>query len=62
LTIIGGIDEVAGAATPANEDARTEAASVVAIGILPAIDGCDQQKFDVRNRKERTLLNLEIDR
>src|SRR5258708_4190853 len=38
------------------------AASAVAISILSAIDGCRGRKFDVRNREERTPLNVEIDR
>jgi hypothetical protein len=29
---------------------------------MPAVDGRDRQKFDVRIREERTVLNLEIDR
>jgi len=29
---------------------------------MPPIDGRRRRKFDVRNREERTLLNLEIDR
>src|SRR5438105_3625584 len=58
----GGIEEVTGAAAPAMEDANTTAATLVVISILSSIDDADRQKFDVRNREERTALNLEIDR
>src|SRR4051794_2362224 len=50
----------AGAAASADDAMSTDAA--IAISIMSAIDGCDRQKFDVRNREERTPLNLEIDR
>src|SRR5262245_7971073 len=41
----------------------TVSATVIAvINILSAIDGCRRRKFDVRNRKMRDALNLEIDR
>src|SRR4029434_9117194 len=41
----------------------TVRATVIAvINILSAIDGCRGRKFDVRNRKTRDVLNLEIDR
>src|SRR5580765_4236849 len=47
----------------ANEAAAISAAArPVAISIMPAIDGIDRQKFDVRIRDERTVLNVEIDR
>src|SRR5882724_7735430 len=65
LTIIGGTaSEPIGAAAPAANavEATSAIATVVATSIMPAIDGCDRQRFDVRNRKERTVLNLEIDR
>src|SRR6188508_499483 len=38
------------------------AARPVAISIMPAVDASDRQKFDVRIRDERTVLNVEIDR
>src|SRR4029077_798834 len=43
-------------------DATSANAAVVAISIMSAVDGCDHEKFDVRNREMRTPLNLEIDR
>src|SRR4029077_7236679 len=36
--------------------------AIAVINILSAIDGCERRKFDVRNRKLRDALNLEIDR
>src|SRR5262245_44442732 len=48
--------------TAAGDAASAAAARLVMISILPAIDGRDHQKFDVRIRDERTPLNLEIDR
>src|SRR5262245_9356247 len=56
----GGADGVDAAA--ADETAIAAAARLVMISILPAIDGADRQKFDVRIREKRTLSNLEIDR
>src|SRR5262249_16849738 len=47
--------------TAADDAASAAAARLVMISILPAIDGRDHQKFDVRIRDERTPLNLEID-
>src|SRR5262245_54876903 len=38
------------------------ATAIAVINILSAIDGCRRRKFDVRNRKTRDALNLEIDR
>src|SRR6185295_2389715 len=61
VTIIGG-DAAGCEAASAVQTASAAAARLVMISILPAIDGRDWQKFDVRNRDERTLLNLEIDR
>src|SRR5205823_14809346 len=52
-TVTGGSDLATGAA-PASEDANTTAARLVAIGILSAVDEADCEKFDVRNRAERT--------
>src|SRR4029077_3258083 len=52
-TAIGGSEVVTGAA-PATADANTTAARLVAIGILPPVDEADREKFDVRNRAERT--------
>jgi hypothetical protein len=43
-------------------DASNATTAVVTVSIMSAIDGCDRQKFDVRNREKRTPLNLEIDR
>src|SRR5258708_26180305 len=65
LAIIGGMDaDEAGALPPAAKavDASSAMAVVVAISIMSAIDGRDRQKFDVRNREERTVSNVEIDR
>ena len=58
-TIIGGTDVnavIPGAVPLAAKacDAYRAAARLVAISILRLIDGCDRQKFDVRNRDERT--------
>ena len=55
-------DDAAGAPAATSVDANSATTAVVAISIMSAIDGCDRQKFDVRNREERTVLNLEIDR
>src|SRR5437868_5423305 len=55
LTIIGGMVAVvlaAGAAANA-VDATSANTAVVAISIMPAIDGCNRRKFDVRNREDR---------
>src|SRR5262249_46543674 len=57
VTTIGG--GAAGWATAAADDAASAAAARLGmISILPAIDGRDHQKFDVRIRHERTPLNL----
>src|SRR5262249_10575134 len=61
VTIIGGGADVGASAAP-GETASAAAARLVMISILPAIDGRNHQKFDVRKRQERTPLNLEIDR
>src|SRR3954467_8661638 len=45
----------------AASDVASAAAARLVISIA-AIDGQNQQKFDVRKRDERTALNLEIDR
>src|SRR3954452_9781144 len=47
-------------AAAASEVASAAAARLVIS--IAAIDGQNQQKFDVRKREERTALNLEIDR
>jgi hypothetical protein len=51
---MGGSDDVTGVAAPAREDASTTPARFVTMSILSAIDGCDRQKFDVRNRDKCT--------
>src|SRR5258708_367476 len=49
--------------TSAGADTLTMRLSAkTAVSIMSAIDGCRRRKFDVRNRDERTVLNLEIDR
>src|SRR5438874_9925653 len=61
VTTIGGSAAARGAA-PAIAAAKAMAPRLVTTSILSAVDGRDRQKFDVRNREERTRLNLEIDR
>src|SRR5436190_6910449 len=46
----------------AAETLMVSATATAVINILSAIDGCRRRKFDVRNRKMRDALNLEIDR
>src|SRR4051812_18098317 len=61
--MIGGMAVVAAAGAAANAvEANSATAIVVASSIMAAIDGCDRQKFDVRYRQDRTLLNFKIDR
>ena len=50
-----------GVEAAAASDVASAAAARLVISIA-AIDGQNQQKFDVRKRDERTALNLEIDR
>src|SRR5262245_58990974 len=52
-TVTGGIDLGAGAA-PASVDANTTEKTLAEIGILSAVDDDDREKFDVRNRVDRT--------
>ena len=64
VTIIGGMagDDASGRLAATIVDASNATTAVVTVSIMSAIDGCDRQKFDVRNREKRTPLNLEIDR
>jgi hypothetical protein len=68
VTTIGGaeldVDSAGASAASGTNDAAaiTAAARPVATSIMPPIDGGRQQKFAVRIRDERTVLNVEIDR
>src|SRR5262245_10031198 len=52
------VEEISGATITL----MVSATAIAVINILSAIDGCRGRKFDVRNRKTRDALNLEIDR
>src|SRR5437867_10416055 len=44
-----------------DDDANSAKARLVAGSILPAVDGSDREKFDVRSRNDRTLFASESD-
>src|SRR5438874_4266373 len=58
-TPLTSVEEMSGATETVTEIATV---SAVAVSILSAIDDRRRRKFDVRNRQQRTVLNLKIDR
>src|SRR4029079_9792233 len=65
ISVISGTVTTSGGSGEGVEAAASDVASAAAARLvisIAAIDGRNQQKFDVRKRDERTVLNLEIDR